>query len=170
MKPRVYLWIALLLLPIQATLMEIVSVQGVKPDIGLVVVFLIGMLTSPLEGALAGIGIGLMQDIGSAGIVGLGAMLRGGVGLASGILGSKVFDLWNPAVVIFLCLFSIVEGISIAFFLNIIYGPAPLWQLIAELVPRALYTTLAGYFMLRIVSRRSVLQAIRRRWIEKDSA
>ena len=70
---------------------------GIKPDLALVVLFIIGLLTGPAEAALAGMGIGLLQDIGSASLLGFSGFTRGLVGLGAGLLGTRVLDIASPA-------------------------------------------------------------------------
>jgi hypothetical protein len=54
MKPRIYFIILLLIIPVQASLLSPLSLAGIKPDLALAVLYIIGLLTSPGEAALAG--------------------------------------------------------------------------------------------------------------------
>ena len=107
MKPRIYLIILLLIIPIQASLFSPLSLAGIKPDLALAVIYIIGLLTGPGEAALAGIGIGLVQDIGSASFIGLNGFTRGLIGLFAGLFGKRVLDISSPSNFILLAAFSL---------------------------------------------------------------
>ncbi len=169
MKPWVYLVVLLLILPIQAGLLNPLSIGGIKPDIALAVVFIIGLITGPVEGAFAGIGIGLLQDIGSASLLGLTGLSRGMVGLLSGLLGRRVLDIDNPMIVLFLVALSMAEGLFIALFLQTTYGAVPFLSLVAgRIVPQALYTGLCGLLLLHLTKKKNVLTALKRRELRKE--
>jgi len=111
MKPRVYLTVFLLLLPLQASLFGPLSLGGVTPDLGLAVLYCIGLMTGPVEAALAGIAIGLLQDLGSASLIGFSGLTRGIMGLAVGFLGRRVLDIQSPSNLVFLLVFCLAEAL-----------------------------------------------------------
>jgi rod shape-determining protein MreD len=169
MKPHVYVILFLLLIPFQASLIDMISLGGVKPDLVLAVLFVIGLLTGPVEATAAGMGIGLLQDIASASFIGFSGLTRGLVGLAAGLLGTRVIDSSSPAVVPFLALFSLAEGLLIVSFLQTTDGAVPFFSLVtARLLPQAIYTSLLGLLVLRLVSRKKVLPLLKRHDIEKE--
>jgi rod shape-determining protein MreD len=169
MKPRVYLMILLLLLPVQASLLAPLSIAGVKPDLALVFLYIIGLLTGPVEAAFAGMGMGLIQDIGSASLIGLTGFTRGMIGLSAGLLGRRVLDLASPSNGIFLAGFSLLEGIVLALFLQVYYGAVPFWRVVAfRLLPEALYTGLAGVVLLMLISDGKLSSRLRRRTVQKE--
>ncbi len=169
MTPRVSLIVLLLLIPLQASFFAPLARGGITPDLGLAVLYCIGLLTGPVEAGYAGIAIGLLQDIGSASLLGFTGLTRGIVGLAAGFLGRRVLDIQSPSNVIFLIVFSLAEGLLAAAFLDITYGTVPLAGLFfGRMVPRALTTALAGYGILRFVTRKPVLAWVRRRALQKE--
>jgi len=169
MKPYVYALILMLIIPFQSTLLNSISIFGIKPDLALSVLFIIGLLTGPVEAALAGISIGLVQDIGSASLFGFSGLTRGLVGLGAGLLGTRVLDITNPVIVLFLAIFSLVEGIFISLFLQATYGAVPFFTIIAgRLVPQAIYTSALCFFLLRLANRRDILRLLKRRDIQKE--
>jgi rod shape-determining protein MreD len=158
MKPRVYLGILLLIIPFQASLLNPLSLAGAKPDLALVVVFIIGLFTGPAEAALAGMGVGLVQDIGSASLLGFSGFTRGLVGLAAGLLGTKVLDIGSPTIVLFLAALSLAEGVLISLFLQVTYGAVPFFSMIAgRLLPQAVLSGILGYVVLQLINRKDVL-------------
>jgi rod shape-determining protein MreD len=169
MKPWVYLVILLLLDPFQASLFNPLSIGGIKPDLGLALLFIIGLITGPVEGTFAGMGIGLIQDIGSASLIGFTGLSRGMLGLLAGLLGRRVLDIDNPAIILFLVAFSIAEGIFVTLFLQTTYGAVPFFSLLARrIVPRALYTGLLGFLMLHAMKKKRVLAVVKRQEIQKE--
>lgn len=169
MKPRVYGVVLLLIIPFQATLLGPLSLGEVKPDLALAVLFVIGLLTGPIEATLAGVGIGLIQDIGSASLIGFSGFTRGLAGLAAGLLGTRVLDIGSPAIALFLALFSFAEGVLIALFLQVTAGDVPFLSLMASrFLPQALYTSILGLVILRLINKRHILTMLKRRDLQKE--
>jgi rod shape-determining protein MreD len=170
MKPRVYLLLLLVLTPVQASLLAPFTIKGIMPDLGLAVLYTIGLLTSPLEGALAGVAVGLLQDIASASLIGFSGMTRGLVGLLAGLLGRRVLDVASPSNILFICLFSLIESVLTAVFMHLFYGDLPFFGLFfGRMVPQALYAALIGYGIVRFATDKKVLGALRRRELQKES-
>ena len=169
MKPRMYLIVLLLLLPLQASLFGPLSLGGITPDLGLAVLYCIGLLTGPVEAALAGIAIGLTQDLGSASLIGFSGLTRGLVGLFAGFLGRRVLDIQSPSNIVFLVVFCLAESLFSALFLEITYGSVPLVGLFfSRMVPRAITTSLVGYGFLRLMNGKNVLAWLLRRELQKE--
>lgn len=169
MKPHVYLMMLLLVIPVQASLFSPLSLAGIKPDLPLALIYIIGLLTGPTEASLAGMGIGLVQDIGSASLVGMNGFTRGLIGLGAGFLGRRVLDIASPSNVIFLAAFSLMEGIVISMFMQIFYGTVPFFSMFFScMVPQALYTGLLGTLMLRFISNKNVATQLVRRSLQKE--
>ncbi len=169
MKPRFYLLILLLIVPVQASLFNPLSLAGVKPDLGLIAVYIIGLLTGPGEATLIGMALGVIQDIGSSGLLGLTGFTQGVVGLLAGMLGRRVLDIASPSNIIFLAVFSFIESVLIALFMQVHYGDVPFFSMVlTRMLPGALYTGMLGTLLLRIINNRSVLTALMRRGIQKE--
>lgn len=169
MKPRMYLIILLLLLPLQASLFGPLPLGSIAPDLGLAVLYCIGLLTGPVEAALAGVAIGLIQDLGSASLIGFSGLTRGVVGLFAGFLGKRVLDIQSPSNIVFLVVFCLAESLFSALFLEITYGSVPLVGLFfSRMVPRAITTSLVGYGFLRLMNGKNVLAWLLRRELQKE--
>ena len=169
MKPRIYFIIFLLIIPVQASLFSRLSLAGIRPDLALAVIYIIGLLTGPGEAALAGIGIGLVQDIGSASFIGLNGFTLGLVGLFAGIFGRRVLDISSPSNFILLAAFSLAEGLFIALFMQVIYGSVPIFSLFfTSMLPQALYTGVLGILLLRFIGSRNVLSTLKRHALQKE--
>jgi rod shape-determining protein MreD len=169
MKPRVYILVFLLLLPVQASLLAPLVRIGLRPDLSLILLYLIGLLTGPGEAALAGIGIGLLLDLGSASLIGFSGLTYGIVGLCAGLLGRRVLDVQSRSNVFFLAVTSMIQSLLAAFFLEMTYGSFPLLsQFFRRMVPQAVVTAIAGFLILRYATRREVLAWIRRRELQRE--
>lgn len=169
MKPHVYLVLVLVIIPFQAGLLEPLSIAGIKPDLPLALLYIIGLLTGPREATLIGIGSGLLLDIGSASFLGLMGISRGLVGFSASLLGTRVLDISSPSNGVFLAAFCFVEGSCIALFLQLFYGSVPFFSLVAgKVLPTALYTGLLGVLLLQLVARKNVLPALKRRAVQKE--
>jgi len=169
MKPHVYVLILLLIIPVQAGLLDPLSLGGIKPDLALTLIYIIGLLTGPTEAALAGMAIGLMQDIGSASFIGVAALTRGLIGFSAGQLGGRVLDLTSPSNSVFLAIFSLIEGMCLALFLQLFYGSVPFFTLALErLVPQALYTGVLGAVLLKLIGNKDVMPALIRQNVQKE--
>jgi rod shape-determining protein MreD len=169
MKPRVYVLVLLMLIPVQASLLAPLVRVGLRPDLGLALLYTVGLLTGPGEAALAGIGIGLLLDLGSASLIGFSGLTYGIVGLCAGLLGRRVLDVQSRSNVIFIALFSLLESLLAAIFLEMIYGSFPvLSQVFRRMVPQAVLTAAAGFLILRYATRREVLVWILRRDLQRE--
>jgi rod shape-determining protein MreD len=164
-----YLIILLLLLPLQASLFGPLPLGSIAPDLGLAVLYCIGLLTGPVEAALAGVAIGLIQDLGSASLIGFSGLTRGVVGFFAGFLGKRVLDIQSPSNIVFLVVFCLAESLFSALFLEITYGSVPLVGLFfGRMVPRAITTSLVGYGFLRLMNGKNVLAWLLRRELQKE--
>jgi len=169
MKPRVYIILFLLVIPVQASLLNPLSLFGIRPDIILVLLYVIGLLTGPVEGALAGMGLGLLQDISSASPLGFDALTRGLFGLSAGFLGQQVLDIASPANIIFLSAFCLLEGIVVSIFMQALYGSGPyLSMLFTSTLPRAVYTGLLGTVVLQFIQDKDLSSMLLRRSLQKE--
>jgi rod shape-determining protein MreD len=170
MKPRVYVAVLLLIIPFQASLLGPFSLAGITPDLALVSVYIIGLLTSPREAAFAGVAVGLLQDINSASYLGLMGFLQGLIGLFAGFLGKRVLNVASMSNITFLGAFSLIESILLAVFIQIVYGSVPFFSmLLGSMLPRAFYTGLLGMLLLRLIAKKGVITALTRRTLAREA-
>lgn len=169
MKAGFYFTLFLLIIPLQATLLNPLSIAGIKPDLALALLYIIGLLIGPIEAALVGVSIGLLLDIGSASLIGITGFTRGVVGLFASLLGKKVLDMSSPSNGIFLAGFGLAEGICLALFMQLFFGDVPFFSLLAGVIlPQAIYTGVLGVVLLRLVARKKVLSVLMRRTGQKE--
>jgi rod shape-determining protein MreD len=158
-----------LIIPFQASLLNPLSLAGIKPDLALALLYIIGLVISPLEATIIGIGTGLLLDIGSVSLIGLTGFTRGLVGLFASLLGKKVLDMSSPSNGIFLAGFSLLEGIGLTLFIQIFYEDLPFFSLVAgRILPQAIYTGLLGVVLLKFMAGKNVLAPLMRRTVQKE--
>lgn len=169
MKPLVYLVTLLLLVPVQAGLFAPLFRLGIRPDLALALLYAIGLVTGPVEGALAGVALGLLLDVSSASFIGLSGLSLGTLGLFAGFLGKRVLDIGSPSNIVFIAAFSLAQSLMITLFLETAYGNVPFWSLfLRRMAPGAVSTAIIGYLLLRYTARRDVLRLILRRELRKE--
>lgn len=111
MTVLLYTGLLVLLLPIQTTLLEHISIWGVKPDLCLVVTCLTGFLGGRARGLWLGLGLGFIQDIFSAGGIGLNLITKGIAGFVSGTAAKILSDTTPPAILLPTFLLSFACGL-----------------------------------------------------------
>ena len=97
MKFLLYALLALVVVPLQTTLLHYVSILGVRPDLGLVAACLVGFLGGELDGLILGLILGCFQDMLSAGDLWINVVTKGGAGFLAGLAGRHMAHI-TPAV------------------------------------------------------------------------
>jgi len=87
MKSLLYLTLAVGLVPVQVTVLEHASVGGIRPDLCVVAISLIGLFGRMTDGVGMGLLLGLQQDLFSAGDGWTNALAKAAVGLIAGVAG-----------------------------------------------------------------------------------
>ncbi|MDH5193833.1 MAG: hypothetical protein OEW32_09135 [Nitrospira sp.] len=90
MKTLIYGTIIVGIVPVQSVLLPHLTLWGVKPDLGVVAVCLIGLIGGELDGLLVGVAVGWALCLFSAQDVIPGAMLKGGLGFVAGLAGRQM--------------------------------------------------------------------------------
>jgi hypothetical protein len=144
MKPLVYAMLFVSLVPIQSVVLPHLSVWGVKPDLGLIVVCLVGLLTSEFEGLVAGLVVGWIMSLFSAESLILSMIVKGTVGYAAGLAGRQVVYLTPAALMLGLLAVSTVAGLLMASSLTL-HDQQDLWWAIRTVVlPQAVFDAAFG--------------------------
>jgi rod shape-determining protein MreD len=134
---------------IQLTLLNSFTIQGLKPDLILLVVLVFSLLKGAEEGTVSGFASGLLQDIFSTGLLGVNALVKTVIGFISGILKEKIFSehiLFLIPIITFVV--SISQSILMLLILHafgIEYGMV--WSLKKIVLPEALYNSLLSPFV-----------------------
>lgn len=99
MKLLLYAALILFVVPIQATLLNHVSVLDVRPDLALIAVCLVGFFGGELDGLVLGIMLGWSQDLLSAGDLWVNVVSKGGAGFLAGLAGRHLAYI-TPAILV----------------------------------------------------------------------
>lgn len=91
MRPFVWGLVIVITLVIQATLLPLITVGGVRPDLLLLVVVSAGLLLGREQGVGMGFFAGLLQDLASGNIFGVSVLSKTAVGYIAGHMERKVF-------------------------------------------------------------------------------
>jgi rod shape-determining protein MreD len=91
MRPLVWGLVLVLFLVLQATVLPLVAIGGVRPDIMLIATISTGLLLGREHGVGLGFFAGLLQDLASGNVFGLNLLAKTTVGYMSGLMERKVF-------------------------------------------------------------------------------
>ena len=140
---------------IQLTLINSITILGIKPDLIMVIVVVFSLLRGEKEGAISGFASGLLQDIFSTGLLGINSLAKTVIGFICGILKEKIFHehiLFLIPVITFIA--SITKSILVFLLLRafgIEYGLA--WSLKEVALPEALYSSLLSPFIFLAINK-----------------
>ncbi len=101
--PTCIVLLFLFFIPIQTYFLEAIKIGGIKPDLGLILSYLIGLAWGKERGLLGGLLLGGLQDFFSVGTLGLHTAFKGFIGFWTGFLDSffLYFSLQSHAFTIF---------------------------------------------------------------------
>jgi rod shape-determining protein MreD len=127
----------------QQTLVQLISIGSIKPDLMLVILVAVSMRYGSVVGVFSGLTIGLIQDVYAIEALGANAMAKCLVGYCTGLLDEKVIKVMPATKVLFL---------AVAFlFHDVIYSLAAgfhgmaFWEaLLHRTIPSGIYTLLVG--------------------------
>ena len=129
----------------QATVVPVLRIGDVMPDLPLIVVVLLALRRGPEFGCLAGFAAGLLQDAAGGGLVGAQGLTKAAIGFLIGAAGSRL-SVTQPLVQVpGLVLLSLGEGLGRFALLKLFHFPAPFGEVMAYVVlPQALYNGFLG--------------------------
>ncbi|OGW66769.1 MAG: hypothetical protein A3H49_05160 [Nitrospirae bacterium RIFCSPLOWO2_02_FULL_62_14] len=142
MKPFLYAGLVMGLVPVQATVLEHLSVAGIRPDLCLIAASLVGYFGGPVDGALMGALLGFEQDLFSAGEGWTNLIAKAVLGLAAGVVGRYLARATPVTVLPLLLGLSVCSGL--AFLMAGAGGDNALDAVRSVLLPQAVFDTLVG--------------------------
>lgn len=138
---------------LQTTIMDYLSVYGVKPDLVMLLVIFNGFLLGPREGAFLGFAGGIIEDLFSGSYIGINALTKMVAGYLAGISGERLYK-ENSLVVSGVTFFSTTVGLLVNYLLLLylkIHMPF-FHTLFRVILPTALYTAvLVPFFYKRVL-------------------
>lgn len=111
MRILIYLSLAVALPPLQMTLIEQVSLFGVKPEITLFAVYVVALVYGETDGAGLGALLGIVQDLLAGSSLGVHLVPLTVAGLASGLMGKAIVNLTFSFAVGGLFFVSLAQGL-----------------------------------------------------------
>ena len=140
LKSMSFLVLSLIL---QQTLIQIISIGSIKPDLVMVVLVAVSMRYGSVVGLFSGLAIGLIQDVYAIESLGANAMAKCLVGYCTGLLDEKVIKVMPATKVLFLAVaflfHDVVYSLAAGF-----HGTAFWEALLTRTVPSGIYTLLVG--------------------------
>ena len=154
MRQAGYIFILLLLIPVQTTVVDHLSIYGIKPDLGLIIVYWIGFGMGEMDGVVMGVLIGTVMDLFSGGVLGTNLLTKPIIGGLAGLLGRVVLDarvLFSMGILFGL---SILSGFLIYLFLKFFEGEMAFGEVFRWIIlPQALYDAAVGALLFSLVPR-----------------
>ena len=142
---------------VQAALLGPFSLGGIRPDLFLLLVFLLSPRVSPEAATIQGFLVGLCQDALSGGPLGLRAFTYSLIGCATAWL-SHDLHTEKPLAQFWLLLAGAAgAGVVTLTLLVFFLGVSPLLPALGVVVPEALYTAVVGFLLLRLPQMRAAL-------------
>lgn len=112
MKVWIFAVLVLGLYLVQTSLFSSVSVWGVRPDLVLVLVCVVGLHRGFWDGAVGGFLAGLLLDLAEGHLIGLGAATKAFAGAGAGLIGQTLFGTNALVPVLVVLSASVVEHTS----------------------------------------------------------
>jgi rod shape-determining protein MreD len=128
---------------LQQTLIRIVSIGSIKPDVILVILVAVSLRYGSIVGLFSGMAIGLIQDVYAIEALGANAMAKCLVGYFTGLLDEKVIKVMPATKVLFLAVaFLVHDGI---YALAAGFPASGFWDaFVGRTLPSGIYTLLIG--------------------------
>ena len=152
MKMAAYAALVLLVIPVQIVLLDRISIAGIRPDLALVVVCLIGLYRSEVEAVLAGLALGFAQDLFSGGALWGNLCLKPILGLLAGLASRNLVNLTWAFVLVLMLGLSLLSG-TVMYLLKSFTGPGANFFLAARgiILPQACYDAVLGLAALKLI-------------------
>jgi len=128
---------------VQSTVVPVLGIGGVVPDLPIVLVILLALRRGPEAGSLTGFALGLAQDAVAGGPLGLHALSKGVLGFLAGEL-PRLCLVTNPLVpVTATVLATLLDGALRFAALQLFHYPAAFGELLGSvIIPQAGYNAL----------------------------
>lgn len=165
MNRWIYFIMALLLVPLQTTWLNGISLHAVKPDLALLLVYFTGFYAAEMNGLTAGLVVGAAVDLFSGGPLGLKIATLAMMGLLSGLLGRFFLNTTTTLTMGMVFLLSVLNGILVFLFHQWVLGGIQFAEAFRwTILPEALYNTVAGGIVFWVgVSRLNIKKA----WLDE---
>lgn len=144
MRIVVYAGIIALLVAVHTTVLPYVSVWDVKPDIGLVAVCFIGLLSGEFEGLIVGLFLGWAMSLFSANDLAASMVSKGAVGFLAGLVGRQMAQVTPLVLVSGLVIASTLSNVITLWSLKPNDQQDLWWAFRAIVMPQACFDAVVG--------------------------
>ena len=152
MKIVAYAALVLLIVPFQVVLFNRISIAGIRPDLALVAVCLIGLYRGEMEALLAGLALGFTQDLFSGGAHWGNLCLKPIIGLIAGLTRRNLVNLPWALVPGFLFILSTFSGTIMYLLKSAAGGGVNFFEAaLGIILPQACYDALLGLVLLKLI-------------------
>ncbi len=128
---------------LQQTLIQIVSIGSIRPDLVMIVLVAVSMRYGSMVGLFSGLAIGLIQDVYAIDSLGANALAKCLVGYGTGLLDEKVIKVMPVTKVLFLGIAFLIH--DLVFSLAAGFHGSSFWNaMLTRTVPSGIYTLLLG--------------------------
>lgn len=128
---------------LQQTLIRIITIGSIKPDVILVILVAVSLRYGSVVGLFSGLAIGLIQDVYAIESLGANAMAKCLVGYFTGLLDEKVIKVMPATKVLFLAVAFLAHDAIYALAAG--FPASAFWDaLIRRTIPSGIYTLLVG--------------------------
>lgn len=135
----------ILIIPVQTTLVNFAAINGLKPDLGFLLVYFLGYFRGVRKGLLAGAGIGLFYDLLFGGPFGMNIFSKSITGIGAGILSRVFLSPTAPITMALILSLSIGVGFGNFFFHQAVLGGALPGEVFRWIIlPESLYNSVLG--------------------------
>jgi rod shape-determining protein MreD len=133
--------------------MNSISLNGIKPDLGLILVFFIGLIYGEIEGILLGLMIGLLMDLFSGGALGPNVVSKTLLGWTSGMLCKTLLNVNSFFTLGSVFCLSLLNGFIGFLFVYLITGGWSFWPSVRWVIlPASLYDSLLATVLFLLAS------------------
>ena len=150
MTPKIpSILIFLVLAALQASVVEGISIYGIKPSLILIVVYALSITGGEWRGLVYGASGGFIEDCLSGGYIGLFMSGYAIAGYVAGKLGRKIVNVGESANFAGIFLLSLTAGLYISTVMEaLLGGSGTLYRMMRFALPQAMYNAVAGAFLL----------------------
>jgi rod shape-determining protein MreD len=140
-----YSLLVLFLIPVQTTWLNGLSLNDIKPNLALLLIYFTGFYAGEINGMAAGLAAGALMDLLSGGPFGLNIASLAMMGLASGLVGRFFIHTTATLTMGLVFILSILNGLLTFSFHQWVVGGIPFNEVFRwTILPEALYNTAVG--------------------------
>jgi rod shape-determining protein MreD len=145
MKPILYVLGIIGIILLQTTLLNFITIVGIKPDLALIVVYFVGLFGDEIRGVVTGLTLGYFMDLLSGGVWGIHLVTKSILGFLAGLLGRTLVNVKAVFTGMIISLCSAVQGLIFLLVSYFIMTPENPWTLLSHtILLQAIYDGVVG--------------------------